>query len=302
MINKYWAQFFKEYNFLVGVSLDGPKEIHDKRRIRNNGRGSYDTVMRGVQHLKDEEVPFNILTVIHEDKVHNAKELMDFYKEQGFTYLQFIPCMDFRSQEVNKAPQYHITPEEYGQFLCDVFDIWYNDGNPNISIRFFENMMAVYLHQTPELCQHREYCPTTLVLEQNGDAFPCDFYIHEDYKIGNVGTDSLDDILNHPILQNFSKLKPSIPEKCQTCPFLKLCNDGCPRNRDRKNPQETEYFCEAYKMIYQYADKRIQIMANRIKREQLLHYLNSGYPKPERNQRCLWGRGKKFKKCCQQLL
>lgn len=302
LITRAWAKFFKEYNFLVGVSIDGPQEIQDKRRVRNNGSGSYEAVMQGIQQLKDYDVEFNILTVIHEDNVHKAKELMEFYEENDFQYLQFIPCMDFRSQEVNKAPEFHITPQEYGNFLCEVFDIWYNNGEPKTSIRFFENMLAVYLHQTPELCQHREYCPTTLVLEQNGDAYPCDFFIHDDYKIGNVGEDSLEDILKHPTMQEFLKQKPSMPEKCESCPFLKFCNGGCPRNRDRQNPQETEYFCEAYKMIYTYADERMQKIANRIKRNNLVQYLEAGYPKPKRNDRCLCGSGKKFKKCCLPLI
>lgn len=302
LITKSWASFFKEYNFLVGVSIDGPQEIQDKRRVRNNGSGSYEAVMRGIQYLKAEQVEFNILTVIHEDNVHRAKDLMKFYEENEFSYLQFIPCMDFRSQEVEKAPEFHITPREYGEFLCEVFDIWYNDGEPSISVRFFENMLAVYLHQTPELCQHREYCPTTLVLEQNGDAYPCDFYIHEDYKIGNVGEDSLEKILQHPTMQKFLTQKPSMPDKCQQCSFLELCNGGCPRNRDRQNFQETEYFCEAYKMIYSYADKRMQKITNRIKRNNLIQYFKNGYPEPSRNDQCLCGSKKKYKECCLALL
>lgn len=302
LVTKSWAQFFKQHNFLVGVSIDGPKDIQDKRRVRHNGRGSFDAVMRGIQHLKDNKVEFNILTVIHEDNVHKAKELMDFYRENDFQYLQFIPCMDFRSQDVDKAPEYHITPKEYGEFLCEIFDIWYNDGHPDTSIRFFDNMLAVYLHQTPELCQHRKYCPTTLVLEQNGDAYPCDFFIHEDYKIGNVGENSLEEILQHPVMQKFLTQKPVLPLECKACPFLELCNGGCPRNRSRQNPKETEYFCEAYKMIYQYADRGMQEIANAIKKDNLMRYLNSGYPEPGRNDPCPCGSQKKYKNCCSNLL
>jgi uncharacterized protein len=155
LITEDWARFFKQYNFLIGVSLDGPKEINDARRVTGHGKGSYDRVMNGIKILRKYKVEFNILTVVHENNVRRAKELMEFYQNEDFSYVQFIPCMDFRAQEPNKPGRYLITPEQYGQFLCEAFDIWYNDGNPTTSVRFFDNMLSVYLHQEAELCVHR---------------------------------------------------------------------------------------------------------------------------------------------------
>jgi uncharacterized protein len=144
LITDEWARFFKQYNFLIGVSLDGPKEINDARRVTGHGMGSFDRVMHGIEQLRKNQVDFNILTVIHQDNVGRAGELMRFYQYEGFSHVQFIPCMDFRAQETNKPGQYLITPEQYGQFLCEAFDIWYNEGQPSRSIRFFDNLLSTY--------------------------------------------------------------------------------------------------------------------------------------------------------------
>lgn len=129
LITEEWARFFKQHHFLIGVSLDGPAQIHDLRRVYSNGAGSFERVMDGISQLKRHRVDFNILTVVHEGNVGKAKELMNFYRDQRFEYLQFIPTMDFRAQETDKPAKFLITPEQYGRFLCEVFDAWYNDGN-----------------------------------------------------------------------------------------------------------------------------------------------------------------------------
>ena len=301
LITEDWARFFKKYNFLVGVSLDGPEEIHDRRRVTHSGAGSYRRTIRGIEYLRQYEVDFNILTVVHDKNVHEAKRLMQFYAEMQFQYVQFIPCMDFRAQEVNKPPKYLITPEQYGDFLCEAFDCWYKDGHPDTSIRFFDNMLNVYLNHEAELCVHRRSCPTTLILEQNGDAYPCDFYIGEDYKVGNVGTDSLTDILGNYVYHNFLQKKPALPEKCQKCEFQNLCYGGCPRNRiwHEDGNSDPDYFCEGYLKIYSYAHERMIALAKNIRVERLRGFLRSGGKEPGRNDPCFCGSGVKYKKCCE---
>ncbi|QSO47489.1 anaerobic sulfatase maturase [Alicyclobacillus mengziensis] len=304
LMNEEWARFFKRYNFLVGVSLDGPKEVHDVRRVTRSGAGSFDRVMRGVEHLRHTGVDFNILTVIHEGNVNKARELMDFYEQENFRYVQFIPAMDFRAQETSKPPKYLITPEEYGQFLCDAFDIWYNDGQPKTSVRFFDNMLSVYLHREAESCIHRKLCPTTLILEQNGDAYPCDFYISDNYKVGNVGVDSLTDILGNIVYEKFLSMKPTLPEKCVTCEFNRFCHGGCPRNRtwnETSQEVDVDYFCNSYMQIYRYAHERMEKVAEQVRFYWLQEYISSGRKLPGRNDACICGSGRKFKKCCQPL-
>lgn len=306
LLNDKWASFLKAYQFLVGVSLDGPKEIHDARRVDSRGQGSFDRVMKGIGYLRRHQVDFNILTVVHKGNVGKAAEMMRFYESEGFDFVQFIPCMDFRAQEINRPGVYDITPEEYGRFLCEAFDYWYNDGEPRTSIRFFDDMLSVYVNREANLCVHRAACPQTIILEQNGDAFPCDFFIHPDWKIGNVGTDSIDEILSHPLYDTFLKMKPTLPDPCKTCEWKSLCHGGCPRNRKwsaDRSTSEVDYFCSSYKQIYSYADERMKELGNNVRsrlfRENVDRYFKGKMPK--RNDPCPCGSGKKYKQCCADL-
>ena len=306
LINDRFAAFFKKYNFLIGVSLDGPREIHNLRRVYSHGKGSFDQVMKGIQHLRNNRVEFNILTVIHKDNVHRVKDLFEFYEQENFDFVQFIPCMDFHSQRIDQPGVYEITPKQYGDFLCEAFDNWYNDGNPKMSIRFFDNMLSIYVNREAELCTHKKSCAKTLVLEQNGDAFPCDFYIHPDWKIGNVGEDALTDILKHPLYDTFMQMKPNLPEKCQTCKWIKLCHGGCPRNRrwsDDLQQSDPDYFCDSFQQVYEYAHERMLPLAEKIRKNlftQGLSYMYKGQH-PARNDQCACGSGKKYKNCCMKI-
>ncbi len=304
LIDEDWAKFFKNYNFLIGVSLDGPKDINDARRKTGSGAGSFDSVMKGIDQLKKYSVDFNILTVLHENNINKAKELMDFYEKENFSYVQFIPCMDFKAQEIDKSGTYLITPEQYGHFLCEAFDIWYNDGFPETSIRFFDNILNVYLHREAEECIHRKTCPKTLIIEQNGDTYPCDFFISDEYKLGNVGVDNVEDILNSPVYNDFLRMKPNLLQKCKRCDYLHLCHGGCPRNRmwvEYEDQVDVDYFCDSYMRIYEYANKRMEVVAQNIITRWMIDYKKSGLNLPGRNDVCLCGSGKKYKKCCEKL-
>lgn len=306
LVDDRWAAFFKTYQFLIGVSLDGPKEIHDSRRVNAAGKGSFDRVMAGIGHLRKHQVDFNILTVIHKGNVGEAKALMAFYRENGFNFIQFIPCMDFRSQQVDQPGVYEITPQEYGDFLCSMFDEWYNDGYPEVSIRFFDNMLGVDLNREAEHCVHRAACPTSLVLEQNGDAFPCDFFINKQWTVGNVASASITDMLSHPNFVRFRKMKPALPDPCRSCEWQRLCYGGCPRNR-KWNPEtdqaDPDFFCQSYMQIYAYAHERVLEMSKRMRREIYSYHLQQDYAgkAPGRNEPCPCGSGKKHKACCAAL-
>ncbi|CEG28489.1 anaerobic sulfatase maturase [Bacillus sp. B-jedd] len=306
LISDRWASFFRKYNFLVGVSLDGPRDIHDAKRVDSSGKGSFDRVMKGIGHLRNHNVDFNILTVVHKGNVGKAKEMMQFFESENFNFVQFIPCMDFRAQQINRPGVYDITAEEYGEFLCEAFDYWYNDGNPRTSIRFFDEMLNVYVNRNPGLCIHRDTCPQTIILEQNGDAFPCDFFMHDDWKVGNVGINTIDEILSHPKYETFLKMKPTLPEPCKTCEWKKLCHGGCPRNRKWEQgyvSSEVDYFCSSYKQIYSYADERMKELGMQVRaklfEQNLARYFKGKLP--ERNSYCPCGSGKKYKQCCIDL-
>lgn len=304
LLDDDWARFFRRYNFLVGVSLDGPREIHDAHRVTATGKGSFDLVMRRIGHLRDHDVDFNILTVLHQDNVEKPRELMAFYARDGFHYVQFIPGMDFRARSPDTPPRYLITPEQYGRFLCETFDIWYNDGAPVMSVRLFDNALGVYAGREAEACQYRRTCSRTLVLEHNGDAYPCDFYLSDRYRLGNVGTDGLQRILEHPAYRDFLRLKEALPEECRRCDHLRLCYGGCPRNRTWDGSggiAGPEYFCSAYRRFFDHAHERLQRLAHRLRARWLIEHAQSRQPWPGRNDPCTCGSGRKFKRCCGPL-
>ncbi|WP_157065213.1 anaerobic sulfatase maturase [Amphibacillus sediminis] len=302
LINRNWARFFAKERFLVGVSIDGPEELN-QRRVTRSGRASFDLTMRGIEYLREQHVDFNILTVIHEGNVNQAEALMSFYQKQGFPYIQLIPCMDFQAQQIDQPGMFTITPEQYGDFLCQAFDYWYNDGQPQQSIRIFDNLLAVYLNQTAEHCIHLENCPTTIILESNGDAYPCDFYMDKSFCLGNIKVNTLAELIQHPHMNKFASLKANLPEQCHSCEFLKFCHGGCPRNRlDASKDQQTEYFCQSYQQLYRYADKRMKQLAMQMKRDKLLALVASGYPLPANTEPCLCGSSQSFEDCCQTLI
>jgi uncharacterized protein len=304
LINEQWAQLFKQYNFLIGVSIDGPKEIHNQHRPFGSGNGSFDAIMQGIDWLRKYKVDFNILTVVHADNVNHVDELMAFYEQEGFDYIQFIPCMDFTARNHHQSVSYAITPQQYGDFLCRAFDLWIGNGRPTTSIRFFDNLLSVYVNHRMESCIHSAECSRTLILESNGDAYPCDFYMGEAYKLGNVAVDSLQDILDHPAYKQFHLLKRQLPEACKSCEYLSLCHGGCPRNRtyiDTTQPVSPDYFCASYRQIYAYAHERLQTLALLLRQEWKLQYATSGRPLPERNDPCYCGSGKKYKHCCLEV-
>ena len=303
-LTEAWARFFRQYHFLVGVSIDGPKEVHDAHRVTATGKGSFDLVMRRIEHLRRHNVDFNILTVLHPGNVGKARELMAFYERERFGYVQFIPAMDFRAQSPDTPPRYLITAAEYGRFLCEAFDIWYRDGAPEMSVRLFDNVLSVYAGCEAEACKHRRSCSRTLVLEQNGDAYPCDFFMSQQDKLGNLGTDALDDILQRPAYAKFLSLKEHLPQECRSCPHRRLCYGGCPRNRiwsEDGRSCSPDYFCAAYHQFFDYAHERLTLLAGKLRTRWVNEYARSGQPWPERNAPCFCGSGKKFKRCCGPL-
>ncbi len=263
LINRAWAEFFYQYRFLVGVSLDGPPDIHNSHRVTSQGSGSYARVMRGIRWLQETHVDHNILTVVGPHNVNIGRELLQFYRAAGFKWIQFIPQMSFQSHHPEQDGQYAITPDEYGRFLCDTFDEWYNKGQPNMSVRFFDNVLQTYIGLTPDICTMQTQCPPHLVVESNGDLYPCDFYMDDTWKLGNCANMTLTEALETPTYRRFAAMKPDLPNKCQTCPWLTHCRGGCPRNRseDSSTILGPDYFCTAYETFFEYTDKRMQAIA-----------------------------------------
>jgi len=301
LLDDRWAEFFAEYRFLVGVSLDGPEDIHDAARKDRGGNGSYRRVMAGIEALRKRSVELNILCVVSPHNVHMAHDLMQFYRREGLTYLQFIPAMDFQSTEPYKPPTYLINPGQYGEFLAALFDEWYGEGIPRVSIRTFDNFIQSLLGVNNDLCVHSGSCDSGLVIEYNGDVFPCDFYVHPKWWLGNVLQDSLKNMLESGVRRRFIRRREHPPDACVQCQWKNLCKSECPRNW-RASPMSSgvSYFCQSYRMLFEHAGERLNTLAARLAayRKYMAWCAAHKSISLNGNVPCPCGSGHKFRDCC----
>jgi uncharacterized protein len=304
LLDDRWGEFLRQYNFLIGVSLDGPEEVHDSARRDRGGHGSFGRTMAGIDVLRKHRVDFNVLCVIGPHNVRRVGDLMRFFHAEGFSHLQFIPAMAFQSVEPNAPASYLITPEEYGDFLVELFDKWYQQGFPTVSVRTFDALIQSYLGAASDLCVYGERCDSGIVVEYNGDVYPCDFYVSEDWRLGNVMEQSLESILARPARTAFVERKALLPPRCQACEWRRVCRGGCPRNRLNAAPgRAPEYFCESHQRFFRHADERLRSLGERLEcRLRTASVAGRAaamkQTAAERNERCPCGSGLKYKACC----
>ena len=191
LLDKDWCNLFRQYQWLLGVSLDGPQEINDRFRFNKEKRGTWKRVMESVELLQAEKVEFNVLCVLSQANVEKPRELYKFYQSAGIDNLQFIPLAEF-APDGTPLP-YTITPRQYGRFLCEVFELWWPDRR-KMRIRVFDNIAETLAGQKPGNCTMHETCDSYVVVEYNGDVYPCDFFVESGWKLGNVNLDSWGEI------------------------------------------------------------------------------------------------------------
>jgi uncharacterized protein len=264
-IDEEWAKFLAENHFLVGLSLDGPREIHDALRTDPAGAGTFDRVMETVKLFRKHKVDFNILTVISKPVAQNAKKVYSFFRSCNFKYLQFIECLDpFDAQ----PREYSLTPEDYGQFLKVTFDEYYRDFQRGqyVSVRTFDNYITMLLGNPPESCGMSGVCTAYNLVEANGNVYPCDFYVLDKYLLGNIHTHSFADFAHSNIAAAFVKESLHVDPACRRCKWYRLCHGGCKRCREPfvEGKPGLNRFCEAYQGFFQYAYPKMEQMARAI--------------------------------------
>ncbi len=266
LLDQEWANFLAEYNFLVGLSLDGPEHIHDHYRLAKNGKGTWKKVNDRAKLLLDSNVATNALIVVNDYSVNFPEEIYNYHKELGLNYMQFIPCVETDPANKNKAAEFSVTDEKYGEFLNKIFDLWHadiKDGDAAVSVRYFDSVFHKYVGMEAPECTLAKVCGTYLTIEHNGDVYSCDFFVENDWKLGNVMTHKLDEMLNSPRQETFGNMKAELPEECKTCKWLMKCQGGCTKDRIR-DPQDkgSNHFCLSYKMFFEHADEKLTILAN----------------------------------------
>jgi uncharacterized protein len=249
LLDENWAALFHQYNWLIGLSLDGPEEVNDTYRFNKSGRGTWKRVMQSVEVLQKGKVDFNILCVLSQANVHKPKEIYQFFKKLGVDNVQYIPLSEFDA-DGNLLP-FTITAEEYGRFMCETFDLWWPERR-KMRIRFFDNIAEAVAGQRPGSCTMHETCDSYVVVEYNGDVFPCDFFVESDWRLGNVMVDSWGEIARKQRRFGFAKKKTLAHPECQVCEWQAICHGGCPKSRHAqyRKFEDLDYFCQAYKMIY----------------------------------------------------
>ncbi|MFI3207941.1 MAG: anaerobic sulfatase maturase [Eubacteriales bacterium] len=256
ILDDTWAMFFKEHKFLVGISLDGNKEVHDKYRIDARGEGTFDRVMASIDLLKKYEVDFNILTVVHADTTKSVNQMYNFFKRNDFGYQQYIECLD-PIGEVPGGQEYSLTPEKYGEFLIALFKKFYRDLSEGkyVYIRYFENLVGILLRHQPESCAMQGRCGEYLTIEADGSAYPCDFYVLDEWKLGNFNTDTIEQMEQKRKELEFVEHSMPVPDECKECKWYPLCRNACRRNCEPTSTSHrgVNYFCKSYKMFFEYA-------------------------------------------------
>ena len=302
-----FAEHLAEYRFLVGVSLDGPAPIHDANRKSKNGTGSHTLAMRGIAHLLRRGVAVNILTLVNRSSVDKPARIYRYLRDHGFMYHQYIECVEFDGR-CTLMP-FAISGEEWGRFLCGVFDEWIRSDTRRVSVRLFDGILAVLVNGATHECQMGRDCRQYLVIEHNGDVYPCDFYVERDLRLGNVMTHTWEEMLASPSYEAFGKRKAAWAVACESCPYLRFCAGDCPKNRPGRgrDARRLSTLCEGWKLFYRHALPDLERLAEEVRAQRSSKSLaprswiapgEARGPRAQRNDPCPCGSGRKYKRCC----
>ncbi|MHC4483304.1 MAG: anaerobic sulfatase maturase [Planctomycetota bacterium] len=262
LLNDQWCRFLHENKFLVGISIDGPKELNDYYRVDHSGSGTYDKVIRAIENCKECDVEFNILVLLNHRNADYPDELFDFLIDLGTRYLQLIPCVEFDTT-TDKVADFSVTPQQYGQFLCRIFDRWYEYGPQKLSIRDFDSILSFCVNGKHTICTFDKQCSQYIVVEHTGDCFPCDFFVETKWRLGNILETPIEKLAASAKKRGFARTKQNLCNKCLLCRHLSLCRGGCMKDKSAldKNWGRESYFCESYKRFFDYAMPRFMQIA-----------------------------------------
>lgn len=257
VLDEEWCRFLAAHHFLVGLSLDGVKDTHDLYRLRPDGKGSFSSVLRAAQRMEAHHVEFNILTVVTAQLARNITKVYGFYKKNGWLYHQYIPCMDALGGGRGGA-EYSLTPQAYGEFLKKLFDLWYQDFSRGfaVSVRYFDNLLQMLQGAPPESCAMAGHCNVHYLVEADGSVFPCDFYALDAYRLGNLNTDSVEQMDEQRAAIRFIEASLDKPARCRSCQWFALCRGGCRRDYT-EGDEPHNYYCESYQAFFSYAYPRL---------------------------------------------
>lgn len=272
LLTEEWIQFFLREDFLVGISIDGYKDIHNRNRVDARGEDTWKLVRQQADRLLKAGVRTNALCVVTGQCAKHPEKVYRELKKIGFDYIQFIACLDPIGMERGKMP-YSVMPEDYGKFLCRTFDLWYQDweqGNYH-SIRLFDDYIHVLLGDGGSTCATCGKCGGYFVVEGDGSVYPCDFFVLDEWQIGKIGVQSLEEMGKSERFQSFLQWGTDKPEECSACPWKRLCNGGCKNDWITTENGVHNYYCRSFQMLFEHGAERMMRIA-RAEREARQRY------------------------------
>jgi uncharacterized protein len=298
LIDGAWCRFLRDSQFLVGLSLDGPRHVHDRYRLARGGQPTWARAADAARRMLDGGVEVNALAVVNDYSAEYPGEVYGFLRDAGLRHMQFIPCLEREPGPAAGATAFSVTPARLGRFLCAVFDAWRADfraGRPTTFIRWFDAVYATYLGMRALECTLLPECGDYVVIEHDGDVFACDFFVRAEWKLGNVRAGRLAEMLNSPQQARFGRQKADLPAGCTSCRWLPHCHAGCPR--ERWDAAGGNVFCQAYQMFFAHADATFRALAAAWRAERAVPVAERPTG-AARNAPCPCGSGVKYKHCC----
>jgi uncharacterized protein len=328
LLDDEWGAFLREHDFLVGISIDGPRDMHDAYRVDKGGKPTFDRVMRGLDVLKRHQVDWNVLTTIHAVNGNHGRQVYEFLRDDlGATFIQFIPIIERATPEtlefadagwgsgLHGRPLYvqdgslvthrSIGPEQYGRFMVDVFEDWVRHDIGTVYVQMFDTALANWYGEPGGMCVHAETCGQQLALEHNGDLYSCDHYVEPGYLLGNIGDRTMLELVALPQQSKFGQDKrDTLTQYCLDCDIRFACNGGCPKDRFATSPYgETgqHYLCPGYKGFFHHVQAPMEAMSALLAAGHAPSELMATYAREDadrdRNDPCTCGNGKMWGRC-----
>ena len=315
LLDDDWCEFFAKNNFLIGLSLDGPRELHDAYRVDKTGKPTFDRVMRAARLLRDHKVDYNILATVHAANANHPLEVYRFLRDKvKANFIQFIPIVerdnDTGYQEGDTVTDRSVKADQYGRFLISIFDEWVKRDVGKTYVQIFDVALAAWAGAHPGICAFSETCGTAMAMEHNGDMYSCDHFVEPKYLLGNINEKHMAQLAASRKQRKFGRDKlDSLPEYCRKCEVRFACNGECPKNRFIQTPDGEpglNYLCAGYRGFFRHIDGPMRFMAHELRMGQapanIMNFIKDGkisqvVYKPGRNDPCPCGSGLKYKKC-----
>jgi uncharacterized protein len=331
MLDDQWCSFFTENKFLIGISIDGPRDLHDRYRVDKQQHPTFDRVMRGLEFLKKHKSEFNTLTVVNRANSQQPWEVYRFLKQIGSGFIQFIPLIERKANEGAKTmgldfaepplpgqegedspvTTWSVESKQYGEFLVAIFDEWVKQDVGKVFVQLFDVALGNWMGLGSSLCVFAERCGAAMALEHNGDLYSCDHYVYPQFKLGNLLNHSLGEMVSSAAQRKFGNDKfDTLPKYCRDCEVRFACNGECPKHRFLSTPDGEaglNYLCAGYKRFFNHVDPYMKTMADLLRSgraaAQIMDMLAdrdraARWKDAKRNDPCPCGSGKKYKNCC----